>query len=99
MKYFRQYYNDTEKKEIGYEEALNLVLGSYKDNDMTRDMLTIPNRINLMFGSTLTVENDDGMVLAAGLYNQIPNEFGYDDEGNHRQPPNLKPTDVEIERE
>ena len=34
-----------EPEKITYKEALGLLLGCYKDNDMTRDMLTLDNII------------------------------------------------------
>lgn len=72
---------DEEREEITKEKALDILLGSYRDNDMTRDMLEIPNRIQCMF-STIEVKSDDGMILMAGLYNMLPNNYLYDDAGN-----------------
>ena len=81
LTYFRfphPYSVDT-MKEITYEEALDIVLGTYADTDMTRDMLTIPNRINCLF-STIEVK-DGNIVLMAGLENMLPMDVEYDDHG------------------
>ena len=56
MKYFKQSKGvNTPKVEISYEDAIRVLLGSYKDNKMTREMLAIPNEIPCMF-STVYVE-------------------------------------------
>lgn len=84
LKYYRTI--DGNRQEITYDEALNILLGTWKDNDMTRDMLTIPNRIQCMF-SCVDVEyyQDDKniMVLMAGMYNMLPMNVAYDEDGNH----------------
>lgn len=84
LKYFRNV--DGNRQEISYDEALNILLGTWKDNDMTRDMLTIPNRIQCMF-SYVDVEDHKGgneiMVLMAGCYNILPPDVTYDDNGMH----------------
>lgn len=63
LKYFKTYYEGDQKTEITYDEALNIMIGTWKDNDMTRDMLTIPNRIQCRF-SRIDVEDhkDDGKI-------------------------------------
>ena len=68
-------------KEITYDEALNILLTTYRDNDMTRDMLTLPNRIMCRF-STIDVKDGSGLIPMAGLYNLLPNDMDYDDDGN-----------------
>ena len=86
MKYFKQTKGvNTTKVEISHDEALNVLLGSFRDNDMTRDMLTIPNRIECRY-STVYVEQPTeygiNIVLMAGLCNDIPDGVEYDDNGN-----------------
>ena len=84
LKYFKRYHWETERIEIDHEEALRTVLGTYKDNDMTRDMLTIPNNIYCYF-SMVYVEDHSGkipMVLMSGLQNELPMGEEYDEEGN-----------------
>ena len=85
MKYFLV--RDRSKKEITYEQALDRMLGAYKDSDMTRDMLTIPNRIWLGNGySYISVEQEteygQNLVLMAGLWNDLPDGVAYDDDCN-----------------
>ena len=74
------------KKELSYDEALNAMLSSYKDCDMTKDMLTLPNNIRLNFGFWLGVseyiDEHSHTCLMAGLWNMLPNGVAYDDEGN-----------------
>lgn len=84
MLYFKQYKTREARKQITEEEALKTLLSTYHDNDMTRDMLTIPNRIACVF-STVEVEDDSTtphMVAAAGVYNLLPMDAVYDDDGN-----------------
>lgn len=84
MKYYKIIKSAGKREEITYEEALRTVLGTFRDNDMTRDMLTIPNNINCQF-SFVYVEDDTHkppMVLMAGLWNMLPDDVEYDEEGN-----------------
>lgn len=68
--------------EISYEKALDICLGTWRDNDMTRDMLSIPNRISCQWGY-ITTMSDEGMVLMAGMWNMLPMGIKYDKAGNH----------------
>lgn len=86
LKYYKQFHDKPgERKEISYDEALNTLLTTYRDNDMTRDMLTTANRIDCRF-SVVDVEEitEDGMrmVLMAGLRNMLPMGTEYDEDGN-----------------
>lgn len=85
MKYFKRYHGKEERLEISEEEALDTLLTTYRDNDMTRDMLTIPNNIFCRY-STVYVEDDSDprftMVLMSGLCNELPMGVEYDDDGN-----------------
>ena len=76
MKYYKQFHGYSEWSEITKEKAEDIILGSFKDNDATRSMLTIPNRIQCMF-STIEVRSEDGMVAAPGLYNLLPDGIEY----------------------
>ena len=78
MKYFRISKESGAREEITQEKALDIVLGTYKDCDMTRDMLTIPNRIDCRY-SFIETQTDDGKVLMPGLWNMTPEEYCYDD--------------------
>lgn len=79
MKYYRV--TEEGREPLSYEEALHILLGTYRDNDMTRDMLTIGNCIQCRF-STVRVLTDDGMTAMAGLFNLLPDDVEYDDKGN-----------------
>lgn len=83
-KYPRPYNPDT-REEITKNEALRILLGTFKDCDMTHDLLTVVNRIECMY-STVEVEKVDEngrhMVLMAGLANELPRDVEYDDNGN-----------------
>lgn len=84
LKYFKRMHGDSHREEITHEQALKTLLGTYRANDMTRDMLTIPNNIYCRY-STVYVEDHSGkmaMVLMAGLMNDLPMDAQYDDEGN-----------------
>lgn len=85
LRYYKTMHGEKQKEEISYEKALNILLGSFRDNDMTRDMLTIANRIQCMYSTIEVVEVDGNreFVLMAGLYNQLPMDIKYDDNGNH----------------
>ena len=83
-KYFKKYDGEDEWKEITYDEALTTLLGTYRDNDMTRDMLETANYIPCRY-STVEVKEvtEHGLiVLMAGLQNMLPMGNEYDDEGN-----------------
>ena len=83
LRYFR---NDGKGgvRELNYEEALGIVLGTYKDNDMTRDMLTVPNWIPCRFSTIAVKEEKDGrmMTLMPGYVCDVPHGNEYDEEGN-----------------
>lgn len=93
LKYYRRYGIDETWEEITYEQALRSLISTYKDNDMTRDMLTIPNRIVYRFGEIEVKEHcDDGkvFVLAPGLSHALPIGVKYKKDGNHRKQRNAK---------
>lgn len=78
MKYRKRNRETGEWSDITYDEALSILLGTWKDNEMTRSMLTIPNNIQCMF-SDIFVQGDDGMVLMSGLWNIVP-DWAYNEE-------------------
>lgn len=83
--YFKQYKDGRERIAIDYPTALDTLLTTYRDNDMTRDMLTIPNRIMCIFSTVEVEEKVDGKnrVLMAGLCNMLPMDVEYDENNNH----------------
>lgn len=64
LKYYRKGHGEFERKEITYDKALSILLGTFRDNDMTRDMLTTANNIACHF-STVYVEEiwENDMVI------------------------------------
>ena len=84
LKFFRKR-DGEDREEVTYEEALKSLLTTYKDNDLTRDMLTVVNRILYRYG-TISVEDHispiDHLVYMAGYFNASPEGVEYDDDGN-----------------
>lgn len=80
MKYYRV--TEESRNEIPYSKALDIMLGSWKDNDMTRDMLSIPNKIRCQF-SVIEVEDDNGRI--GDDWNNIPNDVAYNIDGNRME--------------
>ena len=93
LKYSKQFKGESESFDITYEEALKTVLGTYRDCDITRDMLTIVNTINTRYSWVYVSEVDDygiEMCLMPGLFNFTPEGVRYDDDGN-RIPDTTRP--------
>ena len=84
LKFLKSFKDNSEVKEITYEEALDTLLTTYKDNDMTRDMLTIVNNIDCRFSWVFVhdVTDNGELCLIPGACNYIPDNFCYDDDGN-----------------
>lgn len=78
MKYFKRVKGEDEWKEVNYDTALWTLLTTYKDNDMTRAMLTVGNLIPCTW-SEIRVCNDDGLTAMAGLSNLLPDDFHEED--------------------
>lgn len=71
MKYMKRMKGTELWYEVSEEKALDTVLGSYKDNEEVRSMLTIGNFIPCMF-SEIRVYDDEGKTAAPGLMCLIP---------------------------
>lgn len=86
LRFYKHRHTDGTVKEINYDEALDMLLTVYKDSDMTRDFLTIPNRIRISSFSDIVVKDDRGngeiVCLMAGYYNALPDGVQYDDNCN-----------------
>ena len=84
LRYFRKRAGEDGRSEITYYEALRSLLTTYRDNDMTRDMLLTANRIPYRFGEITVHEIYNGRELALmpGLSNMAPMDAEYDDNGN-----------------
>lgn len=83
MKYFKIDTGTIEKREITYDRALDIVLSCYRDNDMSRDMLTIPNNIIVSTGYIKVIKKSQwgDVCLMPGYWNNTPKGVEYDDEG------------------
>ena len=85
LRYYKKMKYNGRLREVSYKEALNSVLGTFRDNDMSRDMLTIPNSIDCRYAWIYVKDysTNPPKVLMAGLWNQLPAFVEYDDDGNH----------------
>lgn len=82
MKYFVRSY-DPNWREVSKERAEEDVLCVYKDNDMTRDMMSIPNHILLGSMEMIIAESEqDIQRLEDATWNVLPDDAFYDDNGN-----------------
>ena len=57
LRFFKQFYGEDAVKEVTYEKALDTLLTTYKDNDLTREWLTQPGKIECTF-SVITVTEE-----------------------------------------
>lgn len=85
MKYMIINRETAERRLADYDEALRIALGSYRDNDMTRDMLTIPNHIQCVFSTILVREGGGDFETPVGAFNELPEGIEYDEDGNHKK--------------
>jgi hypothetical protein len=84
MKYFRYDYVTGKREEISFRKAHEILLTTFRDNEMTLDMLTIPNRIECRFSRVDVEDHTTGIprVAMPGMYNLLPNDIEYDNNGN-----------------
>ena len=68
-------------EEVTYDEALKVLLTVWRDCDMTRDFLTIPNVIPCRFSTIHVVDTDSTMMPAPGATYLVPAGAEYDDTG------------------
>lgn len=71
----------TEEKEVSYETAYYTLLGTWKDTDITRDMLTIQNYIECDYSYIRVDDPDSELKPMPGLRNLTPEGVVYDDAG------------------
>lgn len=62
MKYYKMYVGDDKPEEIDYIDALRSLLTTYKDNDITREMLTEPGIVRCRF--SFIIIKDESEVTA-----------------------------------
>ena len=82
LRYYRRYKDQYAEEEVTKEEALTTLLSTYKDNDMTRDMLTIQNYIECRFAFIRVDDPEIAMKPMPGLWNLLPENNRYDRNGN-----------------
>lgn len=76
LKYYNRPNNSTEEQEITYDEALRILLDTWCDTPLTRNMLTIQNYIECR-NSFLRVDDPDTTLKPIpGLWNLTPVENG-----------------------
>ena len=80
LKYYKRMKDSDAWKEITYDEALHTLLGTWRDTDLTRDMLTIQNMIECMFSWIKVDDPDSTLKPMPGLFNRYPEDAVYDEE-------------------
>lgn len=80
----KQFKDGSPAFEVSYEKALDTLLTTYRDCDMTRDMLKTGNLIMCRFSVIRVYEVTEWGRLTSmpGLYNLTPDDARYDDDGN-----------------
>lgn len=80
MKYYKRMKDSDEWSEVSHDDALRTLLGTWRDTDLTRDMLTIPNMIECMCSWIKVKDPDSTMTPMPGLFNLYPDGAEYDEE-------------------
>lgn len=80
LEYSQTFKDGSGERSLTYEKARDIVLGTYRDCDLTRDWLTRANNVDCVY-SWVHVQSG-GLALMAGLFNFVPEGFNYDDDGN-----------------
>lgn len=82
LKFYRKYKDEMVETEVTKDEALTTLLSTFRDNDMTRDMLTIQNYIQCRFAFIRVDDPDNPMKPIPGFWNRLPEDKSYDRDGN-----------------
>ena len=80
LKYYKRMKDEDKEQEITYDEALRTMLGTWRDSDLTRDMLTIQNYIECQYSWIRVDDPSTTMKPMPGLWNLIPDDVQYDEE-------------------
>lgn len=80
LKYYKRMKDEDTEQEITHEEALHTLLGTWRDSDLTRDMLTIQNYIECVYSFIRVDDPDNTMKPMPGLLNLAPDGIEYDEE-------------------
>jgi hypothetical protein len=78
MTYLKKYDGSNDWEEVDYDTAYDTLLTRWRDSDVARDMLTIPNYIECRFADIM-VKNGN-VVSMPGLRNLVPCDAVYDEE-------------------
>ena len=79
LKYYKRMKDETDENEITYDEALRTMLGTWRDTDLTRDMLTIQNYIECMYSFIRVDDPENELKPMPGLWNIVPDGIKYDE--------------------
>lgn len=80
LKYYKRMKDEDKEQEITYDEALRTMLGTWRDSDLTRDMLTIQNYIECTYSWIRVDDPSTTMKPMPGLWNLAPDGIEYDEE-------------------
>lgn len=80
LKYYKRMKDEDKEQEITYDEALRTLLGTWRDSDLTRDMLTIQNYIECRCSWIRVDDPSTTMKPIPGLWNLAPADIQYDEE-------------------
>ena len=80
LKYYKRMKDEDEEHEITYDEALRTLLGTWRDSDLTRDMLTIQNYIECMCSWIRVDDPSTTMKPMPGMWNLAPAGIEYDED-------------------
>lgn len=80
LKYYKRMKDEDTEVEISYDEALRTLLGTWRDTDLTRDMLTIQNYIECQFSWIRVDDPNTTMKPIPGMWNLAPADAEYDEE-------------------
>lgn len=85
LRYYKRFNGEETEQEITREDALRTLLGTYRDNDMTRDMLTVQNYIETRFSFIRVDDPENPMKPMPGLWNLLPDGVEYDEDTGMRK--------------
>lgn len=85
LRYYKKFKGDAAEKEITRLEAFETLLGTYRNNDMTRDMLDVQNYIETRYSYIRVDDPDNPLKPMPGLWNLLPDGVEYDEETGMRK--------------
>lgn len=85
LRYYKRFKGEETEQEITREDALRTLLGTYRDNDMTRDMLTVQNYIETQWSFIRVDDPESELKPMPGLWNLLPDGVEYDPDTGMRK--------------